>query len=552
MLRFHRTLAAAFALLTMGFATDASAQASADRGDPSLILRSVDRDQRAGVLPERPATIEVANSAPQIGRQNIFVGAVRFEGAQHMDLAPLIKAAGPFIGRDLPPAELRKLLADVSDAARAQGFIFARSSIRAQSLAAGVLSVTMDEGTIDQVALIGSRSRAVREVLAPLVGKPGRRMEVERRLMLASDLSGITLGKVSYARVRGRGVLTVRLRERRVSASVAINNWGFAGSGPVRSESSLEVAGIFSHRDALELRHVGTPGHPGQLNFLFGRYATVLPRSGIELALYGSYGRTRPNSSTGGSFRKGASHDVGITASAPLIRSRKNSLWLTAGLDRFAVAQRVESELVRRDRVTSARLSLNGFTPLAGGRLRAGAGITRGLDFLGATKAADPLASRDGASPQFTLFEGWANWTGTVAGPISARAAVYAQLTTKPLLAIEQVSIGGRPFGRAFDYSERFGDRGVLGSFELRADLLSRRSGSVRSAQLYAFADGGRVSSLRSDFGAGSLISAGSGVRAVLAHGFRLEVEAGFPLNTARYASGDHSPRLRFSLSKSF
>src|SRR3546814_3923201 len=76
---------------------------------------------------------------------------------------------------------------------------------------------------------------------------------------------------------------------------------------------------------------------------------------------------------------------------------------------------------------------------MASGRLRAGVGITQGLSVLNSTQEGDPLASRIGADGQFTSFNAWANWTGDLFGPFSARLAAAGQLTSSPVLAINQI-----------------------------------------------------------------------------------------------------------------
>jgi hypothetical protein len=62
----------------------------------------------------------------------------------------------------------------------------------------------------------------------------------------------------------------------------------------------------------------------------------------------------------------------------PLARSRKVSLWLNGEFDYFAVDQMFAGEKVRRDRLSTASLSLNGYAYFQR-RLRAGVGVAQGL-----------------------------------------------------------------------------------------------------------------------------------------------------------------------------
>jgi len=531
----------------------AAVQVPLDRTDPGLAAKALREENKAPppsrAVPIEPAAPAAASSLPSHG---ILVGAVRIDGAEHVPMAALMQAVSPFIGHELSPAALQDLLTAVSGVARAHGYILARSSIPPQTLTAGVLHVRLDEGRIDRIETRGARGDTVRAVLSPLLGHAPTGAELERQLMLAEDLPGVRLGRVSYELRDGRGVLIVPVSRNRVSGRATVDNRGLSALGPVRAQLEIDFNGLLGDRDTLTVEGVTTPIQPRELNVIYGRYAYQLNDAGTEIAAYGSYGRTRSGGAWRAYHENGESESFGVSLTQPLLRGRKVSLWLMGGLDHYAIDQHYEGRLVRRDRLTAANLSLNGYAPLAGGRLRAGAGVTQGLDIWDATRSGDPLASRPGAGSDFTLFGAWANWTGDIAGPLSARMAISSQLSTRPLLAIEQITIGGPVFGRGYDYSERAGDEGVLGSAELRWKLVDRNHGLVRWAQLYGFADGGRVTNHRDSYGTGTLYSAGAGARISLAEHFSLDLEAAFPINKDRYDSGDKSPRLSFSLTKSF
>jgi len=550
-LRFRLTLGTALTLSAPALAD----QVPLDRTDPGIATRQA---------PAPPAPPAAGSDAPKLlpgakvsasaqpGTAGVFVGAIQIDGAKHVSLAELMQAVSPFIGRRLSPAELQDLAKTVSGVARARGYIFAHSSVPAQAIAAGVIRVELDEGRIDEVRLTGTPSDAVKSLLQELVGDAPTRGAVDRQLMLAQDLPGVRLGSARYVREGERGVLVVPVTVDRVRGRATIDNRGLSALGPVRAQLAVDVNGLLGERDVLTVQGLVTPVQPRELRVAFARYAYQLDNEGTELAVYGSYGRTH----SGGAWRaydvNGKSYSTGIGLSRPLLRGRKVSLWLTGGVDYFAIDQWASGNRVRRDRVTTANLSLNGYAPLAGGRVRAGMAVTRGLDILDATEGSDTLASRPGGGDDFTMFGGWANWTGDLVGPLSARLAVTGQLSTAPLLAIEQITIGGPVFGRGYDYSERSGDRGVLGSAELRLRLLDRSGGLVRWIQLYGFGDAATVGNLRNDYGTGSLYSAGAGARLNLSHGLSMSLEAAFPIDEIRYGSGDKAPRISASLGAQF
>src|SRR3546814_11700273 len=98
-------------------------------------------------------------------------------------------------------------------------------------------------------------------------------------------------------------------------------------------------------------------------------------------------------------------------------------------------------------------------------------GITQGLSVLNSTQEGDTPASRIGADGQFTSFNAWANWTGDIIGPITARLEAAGQLTSSPFLAINQIAIVGSYFGRAYVITDQLGENSKLGHRASRAHV---------------------------------------------------------------------------------
>ena len=107
--------------------------------------------------------------------------------------------------------------------------------------------------------------------------------------------------------------------------------------------------------------------------------------------------------------------------------------------------------------------------------------------------------------------------------------------------------VGGTAFGRAYDFSQRFGDQGVLGSIELRRrydDLIP----GLDWVQAYGFADGGYVTNKAGGFGSGALYSVGSGLRFGKGKA-ELGIEAAYPLNADPTHGETKDPRINLSVS---
>jgi hemolysin activation/secretion protein len=128
--------------------------------------------------------------------------------------------------------------------------------------------------------------------------------------------------------------------------------------------------------------------------------------------------------------------------------------------------------------------------------------------------------------------------------------AVSGQLSPDPLLSSEEMGLGGAYTGRAFDFYERSGDSGVLALAEIGYEY-SKPKSWIRRIQPYVFIDGGYVSNFRNGYGTGSLISAGTGIRAELGL-LDVQIETAAPVyaSGATYSSDD--PRINLQLGLDF
>lgn len=493
-------------------------------------------------------------SSGAVGRiaGSVFVAAIRVDGAQALPPEAFADAIEPYLGRTLSPADLRALTTAVARAARTAGYVFATASIPPQRLTGGLLRVRLDEGRIDQVRISGPKNAALERTLAPLaLGASITRGQLERRLLLAGDLPGIRVARVRFAREGGRGILIVEATEDRATGRASIDDRGSKAIGPVRAGLAVDLASLVSAGDRLTVQTAFTPFQPREFGYLAARYGRLVSRDGDELSLTAGFGRSRPGSFLRRYRTRGDSVDVALAWTRSILRRRATSLWATVDADIRRTMQDQLGERVREDRTTTLSGSINGYGQGAGGLLRGRATLVQGLDLFNATEKGDPLASRRDGGGVFTRVELWADWTRTLADNVSIRVAADGQYASRPLLATEELGLGGPRFGRGYDFSERAGDQGLLGSAELRYDLPTPPA-FLSQLQLYAYADGGKVSNRRGGFGGGSLASAGGGVRAGVKNLFDVALEAGVPLTGPRYDTGDRHPRLSFTIARSF
>lgn len=546
---FPQVIRWALTALCITVAQQAAAQSALDRVQGSA--PEVQDDPIQPPPPPRIAVeIEPAAAAPQ--GEEVLVGAIVFSGLESLESGDFAEVMTPFLGQTLDQVGLGALTGSIAARARALGFSFATAWIEPQQLTSGVLTISVDEGRIDEIRIDGPDSPAVRAALEPLAdGTPAKLAEVERRLMIAGDIDGVQIGSSRYLREQGRGILLVGLARDPAYARITLSNEGTRPVGPVQVRIDADLNGVLADDDQLSFSYTATPTNPRELHFGSVRYARRLGPGGTELALTASASRARPGSYLRDLDLLSRSWFVGASVLQPLWRRRAASLWLEGSVGLQDLRQWREDALVRDDRLAVARATAYGYADVAGGRARASLTLSRGLGILGATAPADPLASRWDADGTFTTLQGWAQWTRNLGSSLSLRLAAQGQLASQPLLIAEETSLGGTGFLRGYDWSERSGDEGLMGLAELRYDW-QEPMGLFRYAQLYGFIDAGSVTNIDSDFGSGSLTSAGGGMRIDLTPTLGGSVELAVPLSGPRYDTGDEAPRINLRVARSF
>lgn len=531
-------------------ASPALAQTAIDRVDPARIERD-NLPKPAKVHQTTPVveTTGIATTAPASGA--IDVGAITFEGLRDLTERDFSDIVARYIGRSLSADELSRLTDEIGSRARDRGYVFASASIKPQRLSAGVLKVRYDPGVVEAIRIEGDDDPAVRAALAPLIGKPARMTEVERRLLIAGDIDGITILRSAFVREDGRGTLVVKTHATKSRIRTVLENDSTGPIGPEQLRLDADINGVLASDDAITLTYVTTPFEPDELQYVRTGYSKRVGHDGTEVAAAVSASSTRPGAYLDAFDISGDSVSATLSVLHPLHRRRDASLWFGGNLSLRDVEQFRAGERRRRDRIFAVRVSVNGNMQAAGGILRGTLTLSRGLDGLGATRAGDPMASRDDADGTFTTLLGWADWTRPLGGGVSLRLAAQAQASSAPLLVAEEIGIGGSAFLRGYDYSERSGDQGYMGLAELRYDWRNPL-GLGRKAQLYGFIDGGRVTNLGGGFGGGGLVSGGGGVRADVSSSIDANVEVAVPLAGPRYETDNHDPRLNLRVLKVF
>lgn len=547
--RFTITMVRSLFLLTAMMASAASAQSAAQSGRDAAA--TLGRDLATQAVPADARTVQMpvvaeARLVESTATTGLFVGAVNVDGGREIPRAVFAPVIERFIGKQAGAHELQAMARAVASAARAQGYLFASAMVPEQVVDAGTVTVRLDAGVVDRVRIIGSSNARLRRTLDRVRGPAVRKEVLERQLLLAGDIPGIIVVSTRYAREPDGATLIVEAVEDPVSGSVGFDNYGSQDLGPARLRLRLDLTGLLDDGDQLTTQLVMTPLSPEELTYGSARYSIGIG-SATRVGVAAAVGKTKPGGSFFAGRVTGESRYGAIFVNHALRRSNRTSLWVNAELAWLRVDQRFDGDPAQHDEIATLTLSTTATTKFAGGRIWGGFGVVQGL---GPTKAGDPMASREDGSAVFTKAVLWADWTRNISKHLSLRAAANGQFANRPLLAAQEIGVGGPGFGRGYDFSERFGDNGVLGLIEVR-ETIEKPVGGIDWVQLYQFADGGYVENRAGGFGNGARWSAGAGLRAVFGK-TSVGVEAAFPINAPRYETQNKSPRVNLTVGRDF
>ncbi|MCK0127659.1 ShlB/FhaC/HecB family hemolysin secretion/activation protein [Erythrobacter sp. F6033] len=489
-----------------------------------------------------------AVAAPR--ESNDQISAVVISGNEAIDELKYQARVEAFFGEPLTDEVLDQLTDELVTLAKEEGFPYARTTIDRDAAALGIVQVNVDEGRIDEIAFDGYENAMAMQTLSTLTGRPASKRDLESALLLVSDIPSVSLRGAKLRRIEGRNVLVVTLEKRDARARIGFDNYGTETFGPIRASASTQMTDVLSSADELRTSVRINPIEPEELLFVSGFYKTQLTVDGLTFSVSGGLGTTDPGGALGGSDITGETRRINAQFAMPVKRTKKASAWVEGDVSYASIKQDDLGALLRDDTLVTASVGLRTRFAFAGGTARTGVWLERGIGLLGATRRGDPIASRADGDGIFTKVR----FTADANLPLAKRLSLYlsagGQIADRPLLAGEELGLGGAYRTRGYDFAEVLGDEGVYGLAEMRYNL-NTGDLPLDFLQLYAFADGGYVNDIAQSGGEGSLFSAGPGIRARLGV-LDLEVESAFPLGGTGERSTSDDPEINVRAGVSF
>lgn len=523
-------------------------------GEWSNILSQAEPEQPDLLQEAQPELVVRPSEPPPVvatETQSVRVGSVLVDTDAAIDHAIFEAIIEPYLGIEASRDDLARLAQEIAAAARAQGVALAEAWVPDQKVELGIVRVVLAVGVIDEVRIDGPDNAALRELLEPLIGKVFVQDELEKRLMLASDIPAIVARRAELVNENDRRILVVTVEPRpRIRGRLAIDNYGSPRVGPLRGRLSVQGAGLLVDSDISSLVVLTNPADTDELVAASAAYGFGLGNSGMRMTVSGGLSNSQVAPDFFTPAREVNSQYVGIAVSRPLRRTRTNSTWFETQLDMLRVKQETEVAALQEDTIYALSANFQSILKTETGWLRTGAMVRHGLDLPGATQQGDLMASRYNGEATFLSARAWINWTGKPVGDVTLQLAAMGQLAADPLLASEELGFGGEFFGRAFDLYERSGDQGVLLSAELGYEFVDPMDG-IKRIQPYLFLDGGDLSNIGDGANGGSLASTGGGIRSDIGP-LNLKLETAVPIYFSYSDSTSYDPIVNFQLGWGF
>lgn len=486
------------------------------------------------------------------GAPSFILNGVTIDGVSVYSRADLAPLYADYLAREVSVADLAAIAQAITDHYRADGYFLARAVTPRQDEETGLARLVVYEGHVDQVAFSGDAAPAVGALLNDIVEiRPLRLAELDRRLALANDLPGVKVA----ARLEpdfddpARHRLVVTTTVKTFEGQLFADNRGGESAGPWQVYARGALNSVARSGDQISVGLLTTPSDTREFAQVDVAYSHPLPTGG-SLRLGAAVSEARNGADGIAAALGNRSQSASLRLTHPVVRRQDRSLWLTGAVDvRRSEQDWAAGQLV--DELVVARLALQGHVDTSEGYATGLAQISHGLGGLGGEPGSG--RSRRDADATFWKINANTSYYRNVGSKAGLYLAANGQWSPDHLLASEEFAAGGLPVGRAYDYAEIMGDKGLAGLAEFRVGW-DPNLRPLTFFQTYAFVDGAKVwnDGAPAGWSSAALASAGAGVRLVFSEELSLRAEAAKPLTRKPYARSDKGWRGYLTVSSTF
>ncbi|CAN0572828.1 unnamed protein product, partial [Ectocarpus sp. 12 AP-2014] len=429
-----------------------------ERFTPPPVTGAVD----LAVVDQRAQIDMVAASKIRVRLQSLTVNGLRSISAD--SLQPLWQ---DLIGTEVTLADIYRI-ADAVDAAYLAAGYFSKTVVPVQEFSTGRIRLQVYEGYVQRVE-INSDIPGIEGRLAPYIDRilamrPIRVKEAERILLLMSDIGGLQIDGtfVRPDTPKGGGLLRLNIGQDRRSGMVGLDNLGSESVGPLELALSYQMNDLFRRFETTDLVGVTVPDDPEEMVFLQFSQDYPIGFDGLSAGYSVSYVRQHP----GGSL---ADDDIDVASvvgtaflAYPFLRSEEQSLFGRAEVSVRNDDVDVGGTAVSQARTRWAEFSLQYDRAFDTGFLSTDAGLSLGT--------ASDIDMGD-VPGNFRFLTAGLDYIRPLGDVADFRIRAVGQYSSQALPGAVRFSVGGDPYGWAFDNGTISGDSGAATAVELAHDF---------------------------------------------------------------------------------
>jgi len=487
---------------------------------------------------------------------SLLVKGFSFSGNTVISRTELEGLTQPYVGQTLTLPDLEQVTAKVTEHYRGKGYTLATAYIPQQQIPFGVVMIAILEGRIGEISVTGNQHYSTEFIRGSFAQAMEdnviRNVSLERALLLLNEYPSLKVSAVlEPGATTGSTNVHVKAEDKLpLHATLDFNNYGFNTISRYRVGAGVEVGNVLFDGATLNLNGI-MGNHPDQLLFGTGAYSVPIGVHGTKLVFSGSGGMFNVGAELAALGIEGRIQTFDASVNHPFIKTRFQSLLGDFGLaaknnQLFTLNTKTGDDHIRVLKLgfNYDRLDLSGRTYLS---LYGFQGLG---EALGGMANNDPQATRLGADDRFTKATFNAGRIQSLGHDVLLLLRSSGQGTTRPLVVIEQMLLGGPDSVRGYQLGERFVDEGFTVSAETRIPFFpSSMPTALKQTQVGAFIDygQGRLKNPQpGEIASTSLTGAGVGLQSELPYySTKLRFDVGFPLGPKPIGgtiAGDRSP----------
>jgi hemolysin activation/secretion protein len=510
-----------------------------------------------------------APPAPESSRQptqSAIVKGFLFKGNTVVSKEQLESITEPYIGQPLELLLLESAAKAVTDYYRKKGYTFALAYVPQQDVKFGVVELAVLEGRIGDITVSGNKyysSSFIKGHFAQAMeDNVARNESLERGLLLLNEYPGLkTSATLEPGKSAGATDVHVTAEDKRpLHFMLDMNNYGFNNISRYRFGAGVEVGNVLVDGGTLTLNGI-MGNQPNQLLFGMANYSMPIGVHGTKLVVGGSDGKFDVGGQLDFLQIRGTITTGDIAVTHPFIKSRFQNILGEVGFSAKHSKLTLLDNLIGDDAIRALKLGANWDRLDLSGRWYASVYGFQGLgQFLGGMSDDSPQATRHGADNRFTKATIATGRIQSLGHGVLLVVKGSGQITTGPVVVIEQMLLGGPDSVRGYKLGERFVDEGYTVSAETRIPFFpSLVPTALKETQGAIFIDYG-AGLLRNpspgEQRSTNLTGTGVGLQTQLPwYSSSVRLDLGFPIGPKPISgtiAGDRSPTFYFQVTTRF